>query len=474
MIFESGKVLMCPLHGGIKVNHQEVDVIDHKLFQRLRFISQNDVLQFAFSGATHNRFSHSIGAMHVAGRFFDSAIENTLTKYKKITYTLSDGEKEAIDYFRQVLRLSVLLHDVGHGAFSHQSERCKALTSVTNYEGKFDDMWKDIEDRELWFDHSPHELHHEHYSIRVAYEILSNTPSIKRDLMLDVISLLDGTNFFASTSFIEYFSELPEVIKHIFENGEAYRFMEVLSSLVSGVLDADRLDYLMRDSLYTGTHYGKFDLDMICTFLSFHSDNEWNGLAIREQGEGAIEDFLHGRMRAYRQVYQHKTARGCIGYILHRSIEEVMSNVSFAEIVKEASSNLDKFFMYNDTLFWNEFTNHAMNHPDSMCARLIYRKPVKHLKTIDTSRVMDQDKYKFIVADKLNIPSDNVACMIDKFSFAPKNGSKKADLLRVLNGHPLNSECETIKLCNALPLYETFQRGRIIYTFLEDSKLNSN
>lgn len=106
------KLIMDPVHGGIPLYRHEIAVIDHPLFQRLRNICQNDILNLVFPGATHSRFLHSIGVLHVGGRMFRAMIDAYLRERnlsRRVDLTLS--QLEAIDYLAKLIRLACLLHD---------------------------------------------------------------------------------------------------------------------------------------------------------------------------------------------------------------------------------------------------------------------------------------------------------------------------------------------------------------------------
>lgn len=468
------KLIMDSLHGGIEVNELETMIIDHPLVQRLRYIFQNDVLHYCFPGATHNRFAHSIGSMHVSGILFDGIIENTVTDYGQKNVVLRESEKEAINYIRQVVRIAVLLHDTGHGPFSHQAERSKTLQSIMNPPGRFKQIWEGVDDIGDFYDEEPEVLHHEHYSVRAAEKILTEV-TMSYELRRDVMSMLDTTNFCPSHTFIEAVNRLPvEVCSRIGQwtlnnPGECRykKFMSVISNLVSGVIDADRLDYLMRDTLYTGSKYGNFNVDLLthCMALSHHEG--WFGISIREQGKGVVEDFLHARMRMYRQVYQHKTARGCFGYILHRALEEVVSQKDFADYISDLVSDMDKFIAFNDTMIMAEIMKYSIQHPKSMCARLVNRRGIEHLVTIDDDQEWDADEIRKQVLEKSGCKDSRLVMMHDKFAFAPKPTSSKFDVLRIKMSNSFMGEKSLVPLKDALPLYETFEKGIDIYTFLK-------
>ncbi len=106
----------CPIHGIIGFNEKERRIIDHPYFQRLRHISQLGFANFVFTGATHSRFAHSLGVMHLAGRIFDQIVA------AEHAWLAGLFNEEDWSYLRQLVRLAALLHDVGHAPFSHSSE----------------------------------------------------------------------------------------------------------------------------------------------------------------------------------------------------------------------------------------------------------------------------------------------------------------------------------------------------------------
>lgn len=125
------KLIMDPVHGGIPLYSHEIAVLDHRLFQRLRNICQNDILSLVFPGATHSRFLHSVGVMYVGSRMFRAMIdaylrERNLSRRVELTFS----QLEAIDYIAKVIRLACLLHDSGHSSFSHQFNQAKRIQAL--------------------------------------------------------------------------------------------------------------------------------------------------------------------------------------------------------------------------------------------------------------------------------------------------------------------------------------------------------
>ncbi len=212
-----------------------VNLIDTAEFQRLRRIRQLGLAHFAYQGAEHSRFTHSLGAYHLATRL----LERLAGKYD-----ISAEDAAAV-------RLAALLHDVGHGPFSHVVEKIL-------------------------------DFHHEEFSKEA---ILSSDTEIGRALR-------------------EYSRSLPEKLAAVI-GGDFHPL--ALSQIVSSQLDVDRMDYLLRDSLMTGVKYGVFDLEWVLKSLEI--DEEHDRLYISAPGIYAVEDYLQSRYYMYRQVYFHRTLR---------------------------------------------------------------------------------------------------------------------------------------------------------------------
>ncbi len=212
-----------------------VSLIDTPEFQRLRRIRQLGLAYFAYQAAEHSRFTHSLGAFHLATR-----ILGRLGKQ----HDISDAEQTTV-------RVAALVHDIGHGAFSH------VIESILGF-------------------------HHEQFTIDA---VQSEETAIGRKLRA-------------------YSSSMPSDVASIIR-GDYHR--RSLAQLVSSQLDVDRMDYLLRDSLMTGAKYGIFDLEWI--FKSIRIDEENDRLFLSAPGLYAVEDYLQARYYMFRQVYFHRTLR---------------------------------------------------------------------------------------------------------------------------------------------------------------------
>ncbi len=212
-----------------------ISLIDTAEFQRLRRIKQLGLGLFTYQGAEHSRFTHSLGALHLMTRILDQL----------------SASADIAPNDRAAARAAALLHDVGHGPFSHAMERVLAV-------------------------------HHEQMTIRAV-----TSPDTALNARLKSFS-----------------TDMPERVAAII----AGTFKPAaLTQLVSSQLDVDRMDYLLRDSLMTGAKYGSYDLEWIINALKI--DEEADRIYVTARGLHAIEEYLQARYYMFRQVYFHRTLR---------------------------------------------------------------------------------------------------------------------------------------------------------------------
>lgn len=245
-----------PVHNIIRLRSDKpegkllVRLIDTAEFQRLRRIRQLGLALFTYQGAEHSRFTHSLGALHLATRI----LKKLETKY------------EISDFDRIAVRSAALLHDVGHGAFSHVMEKVLGF-------------------------------HHEDFTVAA---VLSEETEIGKVLR-------------------SFSAEMPARVASVI-TGE-FR-PAALAQLVSSQLDVDRMDYLLRDSLMTGAKYGIYDHEWIIKTLEIDGEND--RLYVSAHGLFAVEDYLQARYYMFRQVYFHRTLRSAevvLRALLRRALE---------------------------------------------------------------------------------------------------------------------------------------------------------
>ena len=256
-----------PIHGSIRVSKKETQVLDSSAVQRLRMIKQLGFTELSFPGGTHSRYTHSLGAFYLAGLAFDSIFRN---------FSFSTGTKR--ESYRQVLCLSALLHDVGHGPLSHSTEEVMPFLSDLKI-----NVYKKRKNRKA---------NHEDYSIKFITgsrltEILSKTFS--HFSPLHVACLINGS---------------LEDKDHFFVD-QGLNFRPLLSQLISSEVDVDRMDYLVRDAYFCGASYGKVDLDWLLENFRFHIFEDKVYLALDRKALYTFDDFLLSRHHMHLMVYFH-------------------------------------------------------------------------------------------------------------------------------------------------------------------------
>jgi len=271
------KILNDPIYGFIRIPNSLIfDIIEHPSFQRLRRVSQMGFSNLVYPGANHTRFHHALGCLHL--------MQKTVNVLRVKGISISEQEENA-------LYIAILLHDIGHGAFSHALEH-SIVTGIS----------------------------HEEISLKYMHQL-----NKQFDGQLDLaISVFNG--------------EYPRKFLH---------------QLITSQLDIDRLDYLKRDSFYTGVAEGNISSDRLIAMINV-VDNE---LVIEKKGIYSVEKFLIARRLMYWQVYLHKTslvAEYMLVNILTRAKELANQGVELF-----GSSSL-KFFLYQKT-DKNNFDNKVLN-----------------------------------------------------------------------------------------------------------------
>ncbi|TDP57986.1 HD domain-containing protein [Flavobacterium dankookense] len=270
------KIFNDPIYGFITIPNTLIyDLIQHPYFQRLRRISQMGLSYLVYPGAHHTRFHHALGAMHM----MQKAVE--VLRFKEVT--ISKEEENA-------LLIAILLHDIGHGPFSHAME------------------------------HSIVEVHHEEVSL----------------LFMNKLN--------------EEFNGQLRLAIQVFK-GEYHR--KFMLQLISSQLDMDRMDYLKRDSFYSGVAEGNINSDRLIQMLNVVDDV----LVMEEKGIYSIEKFLMARRLMYWQAYLHKTS--LVAELTLTKTLKRAKELLHKEIAVECSKPL-KYFMDN-VVTLESFTHHDLN-----------------------------------------------------------------------------------------------------------------
>lgn len=251
---EPSQGIRCPVHGMIEYSRNERTIIDHWVFQRLRNVRQLAMEYLVYPGAVHTRFEHCLGVMHLVTQMFDRLVRRKRDAIVEELKAVAEFGEETVARARQVLRLVALLHDVGHPAFAHAGEG--AIPGG---------------------DHEKVSV----YAINVV---------LKADL--DRV----------------FFPGVSDVLVRVLEKSPEVAF---LSQLVSGEVDADRADYLLRDSLHCGVSYGLYDSVKLVDSLTLIKDPDDGRLelAFDRGGEHTFEALILARYQMNVQVYFHKIRR---------------------------------------------------------------------------------------------------------------------------------------------------------------------
>ncbi|KEF32375.1 Deoxyguanosinetriphosphate triphosphohydrolase [Marinobacter nitratireducens] len=467
------KLIMDPVHGGIPLYRHEIQVIDHPLFQRLRNICQNDILSLVFPGATHSRFLHSIGVMHVGTRMFRAMIDAYLRERKLSEQTdLSLSQLDSIDYLAKTIRLGCLLHDSGHSSFSHQFTQARRIRELMSRPERFRDLWAGV-DYSVYHREEPDELEHEHYSVRVAHEVLSSIDLESAGLCAkDIVGIMETTDVDPSEAFCRHartfwgFIAGEEAAAGALINDNIPRLvMDLLSSIVSGEIDADRADYMLRDGFHSSVTIGGFNLDHLVSNLRFGWDvhEPWLGLAITQKGLGALEDFVYSRHQMYRKVYAHKTALG-FDWLLREAINEVLDDPDSFEWVDTCLSDMRWFAELTDNFFWEAFRKVARKNPRSFSFCIVNRVKLQHLDTREDLSRKAIDRHCAWLANELNLDPDTVVTcsMRARFSKIQENFNG----IKVLTRNPIDRTRALHKITEISAFFSKFGDGTITHFYV--------
>jgi len=358
------KIINDPVYGFITINDPLIyKIISHAWFQRLRRINQMAMSYLVYPGAVHSRLHHALGAYHL--------MHNAI-------YELRNKDIEITNEEEQAAKIAILLHDIGHGPFSH------ALESM---------LVKDLE--------------HEALSVMIMNELNKE---------------LDG--------------RLSMAIQ-VFNNTYPKKF---LHQLVSGQLDVDRMDYLTRDSFFSGVIEGMIGYDRIIKMLTVHNGE----LVVEEKGIYTIEEFLVSRRLMYWQVYQHKTvlsAEMTLIKILERAkwihqhsthpidAGERLNKLLFENITAPERRHIELFCELDDSDVINAIKSWK-THPDivisTLCKALLNRKLMKLRLQSDPIKPDELSAKRKEISSLLSISIDEASYLVfdgeaENYLYNPNN-----------------------------------------------------
>jgi HD superfamily phosphohydrolase len=256
-----------PIHTFISVRTDERKVIDSRPFQRLRQIHQLALTYLVYPGATHKRFEHSLGVMDTASRIFDVVTAPTNVLHDSVRNLIPDSE--ALSYWKSVLRMAALCHDLGHLPFSHAAEK-DLLPGGYDHERLTKDIIYSDEMKEIWE---------------------AMTPPLKPD---HIVKLAVGPKRAEPLELTTWETVLAEII-------------------IGDAFGADRMDYLLRDSFHLGVSYGTYDHQRLISTLRIlpkeYEESDEPALGLESGGLESSEGLMLARHFMYKQVYFHHIRR---------------------------------------------------------------------------------------------------------------------------------------------------------------------
>ncbi|UQS84043.1 HD domain-containing protein [Bombilactobacillus thymidiniphilus] len=314
------KVFRDPVHKYIHIENRIIlDLINTPEFQRLRRIKQLGTTSMTFHGAEHTRFAHCLGVYEITRRICDNFARNYPSK--------KTGDGLWNDDERLVALCAALLHDIGHGPYSHTFEH------IFNT------------DHEAW-----------------TRQIITSPQTEVNQILRHVSS--------------DFPEKVASVIAKTYPN-------EQVVQMISSQIDSDRMDYLLRDAYFTGTNYGTFDLDRIMRVIRPYQD----GIAFNIEGMHAIEDYIVSRFQMYQQVYFHPVSRG-MEVVLLKLLQRAQFLYHNQQLTDEALPQLlvpffqKKISVTNylrlDDDALNTYFNLWRDHPDSILRDLVHRFLDRH------------------------------------------------------------------------------------------------
>lgn len=330
-----------PVFGSIEFEDFEKKIFVLPEVERLKFIKQNSALYLIFPGAHHTRFEHTLGVCHLSTKIFDSIIERH--------DLVSEGERRVLDKWRKEMRIAALFHDIGHGPLSHLYE------IMLNRNG----------------------INTENLPSIFVDSKNSEKPVIEKNLKIHewlscfkILNCSEIRNYFHDKTDIEKISHLAV---GDYRNYETETDFFWVYEIIASEFDADRLEYLTRDSHFTGANFGQIDLLRIID-SGFIIPPKGNRLFIDfHKGLASVECGLITRAQMYPHVYLHPTARAVTAMLL-RSFDNIYEKENDKKtFIRETSQMVDYEFM------------------------LFSRQKEKDLELSFTKRVMFRDIYKKIV-----------------------------------------------------------------------------
>ena len=336
------KFIRDPLYGFIGLTETEIKIINTKVFRRLHNIKQLSHTYLVYPSAIHTRYEHSLGVVYLADRISDQL-------------GFSSEQKE-------IIRLAGLLHDIGHGPFSHL----------------FESILKDVNDNEISHD-------------KISMMFIKEDPEISEILNKSQI-----------TKIIQLLSKIS------IDGWDDKSLSSLATDIIAGPLDADKMDYLRRDSYHIGVKYGEFDLHRLIHTLTHTKDLKQKSIAVKFKGIDAVESYRLGRYLMHTQVYNHHT-RLIADQMFLRALnlainEDHVINKKDLIIDTDLSKSHKKFLEYYITLDDRSIYDMILKKPETkstkILKKIIKRDLLKRIWQINPHNIQNAQNRNRLTSDE--------------------------------------------------------------------------
>lgn len=374
----SNEVIKDPVYGYITLYKHEMEIIDTPIFQRLRRIKQLPSAHYVYPGATHTRFSHSLGVMHLSGLFAKQLLE---------TYKYELSENEFLRYFF-LIRLWGLTHDLGHGPFSHTFDKI-----VLEEMG----------------------LSHEYMSSKIVQE--------DKNISKIIDEKLKGYKITPKT-LGEYLGKSREEWIEEKTLGKTEHLDSSFHYILKGFYSTDIIDYLLRDNLYTGAGYGNFDWQRLV--LSSHLVK--NEIALEIKARDTLDAFLLSRLFSFKTIYYHRWSRA-VDHIVKEFLIKAKEKIDF----NKYTENVNEYKQLDEQSIFYMPELKEIPEREMLINRVIPFREIDQIVTPTSMIFLNEEDFSTLLSSKLKdeIPPEAYFVDTPNLKLNPMRGEEEVCIIDV-------------------------------------------